>query len=41
MAHAVETMMYAGAIPWHGLGRAIPHNVPWDQALELGGSPGS
>lgn len=37
MAHAVETMMYAGTIPWHGLGVAVPRNVTWEQALELGG----
>ena len=37
MAHEIETMMYAGDIPWHGLGRAVPRNVTWEQALELGG----
>jgi phage/plasmid-like protein (TIGR03299 family) len=37
MAHEVETMMYAGAIPWHGLGVAVPRNVTWEHALELGG----
>ncbi len=37
MAHEIETMMYAGEIPWHGLGYAVPRNVTWEQALELGG----
>ena len=23
MAHAVETMAYAGEVPWHGLGKQV------------------
>ncbi|MEO7729783.1 MAG: DUF932 domain-containing protein [Kofleriaceae bacterium] len=37
MSHAIETMMYAGDTPWHGLGHAVPRNVTWQEALELGG----
>lgn len=37
MAHEIETMMYAGDIPWHDLGTGVPRNVTWEQALEVGG----
>ena len=28
MAHLVETMAYAGATPWHGLGNNLPQKQP-------------
>jgi len=28
MAHLVETMAYAGATPWHGLGNQLPRKQP-------------
>ena len=27
MAHMVETMAYAGAVPWHGLGTPVDGNM--------------
>lgn len=37
MAHAVETMMYSGQVPWHGLGNAVTSNLPWDDAIVAAG----
>jgi phage/plasmid-like protein (TIGR03299 family) len=31
----VETMFYAGQVPWHGIGTAIPHDVNAEQAIKL------
>ena len=28
MAHLVETMAYAGQVPWHGLGNQLSENQP-------------
>jgi phage/plasmid-like protein (TIGR03299 family) len=37
MAHMVETMAYAGAVPWHGLGVSVPADLTPDQMLEAAG----
>jgi phage/plasmid-like protein (TIGR03299 family) len=37
MPAEIESMMYAGDIPWHGLGTALPHNVGWSDALGIAG----
>lgn len=37
MAHEVETMAYAGAVPWHGLGKRVHHDLTPDQMLEEAG----
>lgn len=33
----VETMMYAGQVPWHGIGTAIPQDVGSSEAIVLAG----
>jgi len=38
MSHLVSTMAYAGAIPWHGLGKSLPANQSietWAQAAGM------
>ena len=37
MAHEVESMMFAGEVPWHGLGTRVPENVMSEEALRLAG----
>lgn len=37
MAHLVETMAYAGEVPWHGLGVKVPHDLSPAQMLEKAG----
>lgn len=37
MAHMVETMAYAGEVPWHGLGVRVPHDLSPEQMLEKAG----
>lgn len=37
MAHNVETMMYAGLAPWHGLGTRVPQEVTSEEALRVAG----
>jgi len=37
MAHLVETMAYAGEVPWHGLGTKVPADLSPDQFLEKAG----
>lgn len=34
MAHEIETMAYAGEVPWHGLGKAVPADLAPDQMLK-------
>lgn len=34
MAHEIETMAYAGEVPWHGLGKAVPADLEPAQMLE-------
>ena len=33
----VETMAYAGEVPWHGLGVAVPHDLSPEQMLQKAG----
>jgi phage/plasmid-like protein (TIGR03299 family) len=37
MAHMVETMAYAGEVPWHGLGVRVPSDLHPTQMLEKAG----
>ena len=37
MAHQVETMAYAGEVPWHGLGIQVPADLSPDQMMEKAG----
>lgn len=37
MAHEVETMAYAGATPWHGLGKPVPGDLTPPQMLKAAG----
>lgn len=37
MAHMVETMAYAGAVPWHGLGVQVPSDLSPAQMLDKAG----
>lgn len=37
MAHMVETMAYAGEVPWHGLGVSVPHDLSPAQMLDKAG----
>ena len=37
MAHNVETMAYAGEVPWHGLGKRVPADLTSDQMLQAAG----
>ena len=33
----VETMAYAGAVPWHGLGKPVPADLSTNQMLDAAG----
>ena len=37
MPHAVESMMYAGQVPWHGLGTPVSTEVTASDAIKLAG----
>jgi len=37
MAHLVETMAYAGEVPWHGLGHKVPSDLSTDQMMQAAG----
>lgn len=37
MAHEVETMAYAGDVPWHGLGKPVPGDLTPAQMLKAAG----
>jgi phage/plasmid-like protein (TIGR03299 family) len=37
MSHNVETMAYAGAVPWHGLGVSVPSDLTPEQMLQAAG----
>lgn len=37
MSHAVETMAYAGELPWHGLGKAVHHDLTPEQMMKEAG----
>jgi len=37
MAHNIETMAYAGEVPWHGLGVQVDGNLTPDEMLKQAG----
>ena len=37
MAHNVETMAYAGEVPWHGLGVPVSNDLTPVQMMEKAG----
>lgn len=37
MSHEIESMAYAGEVPWHGLGRHVSHGMTVDEMLEAAG----
>jgi phage/plasmid-like protein (TIGR03299 family) len=37
MAHMVETMAYAGEVPWHGLGERVPSDLSPEQMMQKAG----
>ena len=37
MAHMVETMAYAGEVPWHGLGTPVPSDLTPEQFMVKAG----
>lgn len=37
MAHMVETMAYAGEVPWHGLGTRVPNDLSPEQMMTSAG----
>ena len=37
MAHEVETMAYAGEVPWHGLGREVSNDLTPEQMMRAAG----
>jgi len=37
MAHMVETMAYAGQVPWHGLGEKVEHSLTPEEMLKAAG----
>ena len=37
MAHLVETMAYAGEVPWHGLGVPVSNDLTPVQMMEKAG----
>ncbi len=37
MAHEVETMAFAGEVPWHGLGKRVSNDLTADQMLKEAG----
>lgn len=38
MAHAVETMAFAGELPWHGLGKPVAFDLTTDEMLKESGT---
>ena len=34
MVAAVETMAYAGEVPWHGLGTKVPNDLSTDEFMK-------
>ena len=37
MSHNVETMAYAGEVPWHGLGEKVPADLTTEQFMRKAG----
>ena len=37
MVAAVETMAYAGEVPWHGLGTKVPQDLSTDEFIKQAG----
>jgi phage/plasmid-like protein (TIGR03299 family) len=37
MAHDINSMVYTGKVPWHGLGQQLPSNGTWEEIREAAG----
>lgn len=37
MAHNINRMVYAGEVPWHGLGSKLPANATYEEVAQLAG----
>ena len=37
MSHEIETMAYAGAVPWHGLGNPVSNEMTTDEMMKAAG----
>ena len=40
MAHKVESLVYAGEVPWHGIGESVKNEIRWETAVIEGGLAG-
>jgi phage/plasmid-like protein (TIGR03299 family) len=37
MPHNIDKMVYAGQVPWHGLGTALPRNADYEEIVQAAG----
>jgi phage/plasmid-like protein (TIGR03299 family) len=37
MPHNIDKMVYAGKVPWHGLGTALPRNADYEEIVQAAG----